>query len=234
MKEFLKNYFEKINISLNENQINNFEIYKNLLVEWNKVMNLTGITEDKEICIKHFADSVMPLCYYDFKEKSVIDVGTGAGFPGLPIKIAEPSVRLCLLDSLLKRINFLERVGNACNIEAQYVHGRAEDIGKDEDFREAFDIAVSRAVAPLNILCEYTLPFVKKDGLFIALKGPNAYEEVKLCENAFSELGGELLEIREYNLPGTDLSHNIVAIKKVTETPLKYPRRSKKIERTPL
>lgn len=234
MKKFLKNYFEKLNIKLNEKQLSQFEVYKNLLVEWNKVMNLTGITEDKEVVIKHFADSVMPLCYYNFKDKSVIDVGTGAGFPGLPLKLAEPSIDLVLLDSLKKRINFLMEVGKNCDISAEYIHGRAEELGQDNELREKFDIAVSRAVAPLNVLCEYDLPFVKIGGYFIALKGPNSYEEVKLCDNALSELGGKISEIKEVVLPDTDLKHNIVVIEKISETPNKYPRRAKKIERTPL
>lgn len=233
MKDFLKAYFSKLNIILNDNQILQFEVYKNLLVEWNKVMNLTGITEDRDVVIKHFADSVIPLCNYDFKGKRVIDVGTGAGFPGIPLKICEPEMDLCLLDSLQKRISFLQEVGISCNFKAEYIHGRAEELGH-EDLREQFDIAVSRAVAPLNILCEYDLPFVKTGGMFIALKGPNAYEEVKLCDNALTELGGRLMEIKEVSLPDTDLKHNIVAIEKISVTPSKYPRRAKKIDRSPL
>lgn len=234
MKEFLKGYLSKLNIELSDSQLEQFEIYKNLLVEWNRVMNLTGITEDKEIAIKHFADSVIPLNIYDFKNKSVIDVGTGAGFPGLPLKLVEPTIDLCLLDSLQKRINFLEEVGRSCNINAQYIHGRAEEISHDEDLREQFDIAVSRAVAPLNVLCEYDLPFVKTGGVFIALKGPDVYNEAELCKNALLELGGKLLEIKESVLPDTDLRHSIVMIEKISPTPLKYPRRAKKIDRSPL
>lgn len=234
MKEFIKEYFHKLNIDLTDLQAEQFEIYKNLLVEWNKVMNLTGITEEKEVCIKHFADSITPILYCDFKGKRVIDVGTGAGFPGLPIKIAEPETNLMLLDSLQKRINFLKEVGRECKIEAEYIHARAEELGNDSSFREKFDIALSRAVAPLNILCEYDMPYVKIGGLFIALKGPNAYDEIKLSKNAVSKLGGEILDIKEIRLPDTDLNHNIVIIKKVFETPSVYPRRAKKIERSPL
>lgn len=234
MIEFLKNYFKKLDIVLSDTQAKQFEVYKNMLVEWNKVMNLTGITDDKEVAIKHFADCAVPTKLYDFKNKSVIDIGTGAGFPGLPIKITEPTVKLTLLDSLQKRISFLREVGSKCNIDAEYVHARAEDMGKDEGFRERFDIAVSRAVAPLNILCEYDLPYVKVGGSFIALKGPNAYEEVEACKNALSVLGAELVEIKGIDLPDTDLKHNIVIIKKTASTPEKYPRRAKKIERNPL
>lgn len=234
MKEFTKSYFKKLNIELTDTQAQQLETYKNLLVEYNKVMNLTGITDDKEVCIKHFADSVTPLLYCDFKGKAVIDIGTGAGFPGLPIKIVQNECDMVLLDSLQKRLNFLQEVCRACDIQAQFVHARAEELGHDELFREKYDIALSRAVAPLNILCEYDLPYVKVGGLFIALKGPNAYEEIKSAENAVRELGGSIAEIKEIQLPDTDLNHNMVIIQKLSQTPIAYPRRAKKIERSPL
>ncbi|MGN1317424.1 MAG: 16S rRNA (guanine(527)-N(7))-methyltransferase RsmG [Lachnospirales bacterium] len=234
MKNIVKNYFEKLGLNISDNMASQFEIYKNLLVKWNEVMNLTAITEDREVCIKHFADSVTPLLHYDFKDKKVIDVGTGAGFPGLPIKICESECDMVLIDSLKKRINFLEEVASKCNLSLKCVHGRAEDFGQDENFREVFDIALSRAVAPLNILCEYDLPYVKVGGVFIALKGPNVYEEIENSKNAINILGGEISDIIEVNLPETDLNHNIIIIKKVAETPQKYPRRAKKIERSPL
>lgn len=234
MKELIKNYFAKLNIEIDEKKAEQLEIYKKLLVEWNKVMNLTGITDDKEIVIKHFADSIAPLNICDFKNKSVIDVGTGAGFPGLPLKIAEPSIKLTLLDSLAKRLTFLEAVCNKTGISADFIHGRAEDMGQDINFRERFDIAVSRAVAPLNILAEYDLPFVKEEGLMIALKGPLAFEEIRQSENAVKELGGSIYDTREIILPETNLKHTVIVIKKVSPTPEKYPRRAKKIERSPL
>lgn len=234
MKKFLIEYLNKLNINIDKNQAEQFEAYKDMLVEWNKVMNLTGITDDKEIAIKHFADSIVPIKHYDFKNKSVIDVGTGAGFPGVPLKIAEPSIELVLLDSLQKRISFLQAVGDKCGFDAEYIHGRAEELGKDIKYREMFDIAVSRAVAPLNVLCEYDLPFVKVGGAFIALKGPNVYEEIEQSQNAVAELGAEIDDVIQINLPDTELKHNIVVVKKVSAVPDKYPRRAKKIERSPL
>ncbi|MDO4299985.1 MAG: 16S rRNA (guanine(527)-N(7))-methyltransferase RsmG [Clostridia bacterium] len=234
MENCIINYFKKLNTEIDNRQAKAFVTYKNLLVQYNKVMNLTGITGDKEVMIKHFADSVTALNIADFKNKSVIDVGTGAGFPGLPLKIAEPSIKLTLLDSLTKRLNFLEDVCRSIGVDAEFVHGRAEDLGKDEYFREKFDIAVSRAVAPLNVLAEFDLPYVKAGGLMIALKGPAAYDEIKGAENAVTELGGEIMKVEEVALPETDLKHTLVVIKKIKNTPEKYPRRAKKIERNPL
>lgn len=234
MENFIKNYLKKLNIEINENQVKSFVIYKNLLVELNKVMNLTGITEDKDVVIKHFADSITPLNIVDFKNKSVIDIGTGAGFPGLPLKIAEPTIKLTLLDSLTKRLNFLKKVCHHINVEAEFVHGRAEELGQDVNFREQFDIAVSRAVAPLNILAEFDLPYVKVGGLMIALKGPAAYDEIESAQNAVNELGGKFEKVEQISLPETDLNHTIVVIRKTEKTPEKYPRRVKKIERSPL
>ncbi len=234
MENFIINYFEKLNIAIDIKKAEQFAVYKNMLAEWNKVMNLTGITEDREVIIKHFADSVMPLTLVDFKDKSVIDVGTGAGFPGLPLKIAEPSIKLTLLDSLLKRLNFLENVCQNIGVDAKFVHGRAEELGNDINYREQYDIAVSRAVAPLNILMEYDMPYVKTGGVMIALKGPAAYDEIEQAKNAVKELGGEIERTEEIILPETDLKHTIVIIKKISSTPEKYPRRAKKIERSPL
>lgn len=234
MENFIINYFKKLNIEIDSKKAEQFITYKDMLVEWNKVMNLTGITEDREVIIKHFADSIMPLTIADFKNKSVIDVGTGAGFPGLPLKIAEPSIKLTLLDSLLKRLNFLENVCQNIDTDAEFVHGRAEELGKDINYREQYDIAVSRAVAPLNVLAEYDLPYVKVGGLMIALKGPAAYDEIEQAKNAVKELGGEIERVEEIALPETDLKHTIVIIKKISSTPEKYPRRAKKIERSPL
>lgn len=234
MENFIKSYLKKLDIEISDEQAKAFVTYKNLLVEWNKVMNLTGITEDKEVAVKHFADSVTALNIADFKNKSVIDVGTGAGFPGLPLKITEPTIKLTLLDSLTKRLNFLEEVCRNINVDAEFIHGRAEELGQDENFREQFDIATSRAVAPLNILAEFDLPYVKVGGLMIALKGPAAYGEIENAKNAVNELGGEIEKVEEINLPDTELKHTIVLIKKVKNTPKKYPRRAKKIERSPL
>lgn len=234
MENFIKKYLKKLDIEINDEQAKAFVAYKNLLVEWNNVMNLTGITEDEEVAIKHFADSVTALNIAYFKNKSVIDVGTGAGFPGLPLKITEPTIKLTLLDSLTKRLNFLKEVCRNINVDAEFIHGRAEELGQDENFREQFDIAISRAVAPLNVLAEFDLPYVKVGGLMIALKGPAAYDEIENAKNAINELGGEIERIEEINMADTDLKHTIVVIKKVKNTPEKYPRRAKKIERNPL
>lgn len=234
MENFIKKYLKKLDIEINDEQAKAFVTYKNLLVEWNNVMNLTGITEDEEVAIKHFADSVTALNIAYFKNKSVIDVGTGAGFPGLPLKITEPTIKLTLLDSLTKRLNFLKEVCRNINVDAEFIHGRAEELGQDENFREQFDIAISRAVAPLNVLAEFDLPYVKVGGLMIALKGPAAYDEIENAKNAINELGGEIERIEEINMADTDLKHTIVVIKKVKNTPEKYPRRAKKIERNPL
>lgn len=234
MEKFIIDYFKKLDIEIDATKAQKFITYKNILVEWNKVMNLTGITEDKEVVIKHFADSVTVLNTIDFKEKSVIDVGTGAGFPGLPLKITEPSIKLTLLDSLTKRLNFLEEVCHNINTDAEFVHARAEELGQDENYREKYDIAVSRAVAPLNVLAEFDLPFVKVGGLMVALKGPGAYDEVKTAEKALKELGGEIEKVEEVVLPNTDLKHTVIVIRKIENTPDKYPRRAKKIERSPL
>lgn len=234
MKEFVREYLSRVNIEINDRQAQQFEKYGNMLREWNTVMNLTGITDKREIVIKHFADSVIPLSIYDFRGKSVIDIGTGAGFPGFPLKIAEPSVELTLMDSLLKRINFLKTVGREAEIEAEYVHGRAEDFGQDSKYRGQYDIAVSRAVAPLNVLAEYSLPFLKEGGVFIALKGPGVYDEIERSRNALCTLGGSISDLKLVALPDTDINHSVLVIEKTGPTPENYPRRSKKIERSPL
>ena len=222
----LKEYLEKLNIEINDRQEEQFVQYMNLLVEWNEKMNLTAITEREQVFIKHFADSLTPLMYFDFKGKSVIDVGTGAGFPGLPLKIAEPTIELTLLDALQKRIGFLETV--------HYIHARAEEGSRMPEHREQYDIAVSRAVASLNVLSEYDLPYVKVGGKFVALKGPTAYDEIKEGEKAVEILGGEITSVKEVTLPQTDITHTIVEITKVKSTDEKYPRRAKKISSSPL
>jgi 16S rRNA (guanine527-N7)-methyltransferase len=235
MKDFLIEYCGKMNIPLTTEQAQQFDVYKNLLVEWNEKMNLTGITEDREVAVKHFADSLTALLCADFKDKTVIDVGTGAGFPGLPLKIAEPSIQLTLMDSLNKRINFLNEVCTQLDLtDVQCIHARAEEGGMNEVYREKFDICVSRAVASLNILAELDLPFVKKGGKMLALKGPAVYDEVKSAEKAIKTLGGKVVEIKEIDLPGTDLKHNVITIEKVNNTPKKYPRIYGKIKKASL
>ncbi len=225
MKEILSAY------GVPENMIRAFEVYKELLAEKNKSMNLTAVTEEKDIAFRHFLDCLFPLKYADFKNKSVIDVGTGAGFPGIPIKIAEPSVRLTLLDSLNKRIVFLGSVISELGLEnVRLMHARAEDAARD--MRESFDIATSRAVAALPVLMEYCLPFVKQGGYFIAMKGPEPEKEIQSAERAAEILGGTIERTETYSL--ADFTHSLVFIKKTQPTPSGYPRSSARIKKKPL
>lgn len=224
-----------INIAIDENKARQFEKYMQLLIEWNEKMNLTAITEPDEIIVKHFADSITPLCFYDFTDKSVIDVGTGAGFPGLPLKIAQPKIKLTLVDALQKRVGFLQTVCDELGLdEVECIHARAEELSRENGFRDSFDIAVSRAVAPLNILCEYDLPYVKVGGSLIALKGRLATEEIREAQNAVKVLGAEVEEIKEIKLPESDIVHSLVKLTKLQPTDEKYPRRAKKISSKPL
>lgn len=217
---------------LNDKQLEQFDIYARLLVEWNEKMNLTAITEPDEIVIKHFADSLALLEYTDVPQRaSVIDVGTGAGFPTVPLLIARPDVKLTLMDSLNKRLTFLDAVLEECGLDAQLVHARAEDLGKDSDYRERYDIATARAVAPMNVLTEYCMPFVKVGGCFVALKGSN--DDVSPAENAINELGGSLESAVSYKLYNGD-SRSIAIVKKISQTSTKYPRNTKKITTKPL
>ena len=197
-------------------------------MEWNKVMNLTAITEYNEVVDKHFVDSLSIEKAVDLsKIDRVIDIGTGAGFPGIPIKIVYPHLHIILLDSLNKRVNFLNTVINELglnNIEA--VHGRAEDIAKKKEYREQFDLCVSRAVANLATLSEYCIPFVKKNGMFVSYKSGNIDEEVKKSSNAVKILGGSVEEIVKFQLQNTDLKRALVKIKKVNNTSKKYPRKA--------
>lgn len=227
MISILENGFKQLNIQYDTNTIENFIKYKDLLLEWNKKINLTAITDDEGIAVKHFLDSISPLNVIDFRNKSVIDVGTGAGFPGLPIKIIEKSVKLTLLDSLNKRINFLDEVISLINIEnTRTIHGRAEDVAKDNQYREKFDIGISRAVANLPILLEYCMPFVKVNGYFVCLKGPNVEDEIIEASKALSVLGGIVDKVEKIELPNSDIVHTVIIIKKIRQTPTTYPRKA--------
>lgn len=234
--ELLKNGLKNFNIDPDETMINRFEDYRKLLVEYNKHMNLTSITEQKEVYIKHFLDSVAVFKYgYLADDISVIDVGTGAGFPGLPYKIVCPNLKLTLLDSLNKRINFLRDVGETIGFnDIQYIHSRAEDAGQNADLREKFDIATARAVANLPVLLELCTPFIKIGGFFICLKGPNAESELELSKKAMDILGVELTEKINVVLPDEELEHKILVFKKVIQTPSKYPRKAGKPSKNPL
>lgn len=219
----LKNKSEQININLENEQIKKFYEYMTLLIEWNEKFNLTAIVEPKEIILKHFIDSLTIEKYINEGEK-VIDVGTGAGFPGIPLSIYKPKINITLLDSLNKRIIFLQEVIEKLemkNIEA--VHGRAEEFAKNK--REMFDIATSRAVAPLNILLEYLLPFVKIGGTCLCMKGSNI-DEVDDAKNALEVLGGKIEKIETIKLPESDIVRNIIIVRKVKNTPVKYPRKA--------
>lgn len=219
--------------NLTDNMLDKFEKYAALLVEWNQKMNLTTITEPRQIAVKHFLDSLLTLKAFHIPQNArVIDVGTGAGFPGVPIKIARPDIDLTLLDSLHKRLTFLDALTRAVGVNAELVHSRAEDVAKLAAFRETFDIAVSRAVAPLNVLLEYCLPFVKVGGVFVALKGSKAQLEIGSAENALEVLSGEVFKVEKFNLKGEE--RNIVVVKKVSALDSSYPRCSAKIKRNPL
>ena len=208
--------------------------YYELLVEWNERMNLTALTEPQDVALKHFADSLTLLQYTEIKDgASMIDVGTGAGFPGLVLKIARPDIRLTLLDSLNKRLNFLDTVCEELGLEeVETVHSRAED-GSRTQLRDSFDYAVARAVAPLNVLAEYCLPYVKAGGAFLAMKGKTAAKELADAENAIKKLGGEVADKRFFTL-GEAGERGIIEIAKIAPTPKEYPRKSKAIKNKPL
>ena len=221
----LKEKAKQIDVDLNETQINKFYEYMNLLLEWNEKINLTAITEPNEVILKHFIDSLTIKRYIE-EGKSIVDVGTGAGFPGIPLSISNNNINITLLDSLNKRIIFLNDVIDKIqlkNIEA--IHGRAEEFAKNKKQREGFDIATSRAVAPLNILLEYLLPLVKVGGKCICMKGSKT-EEIEDARNALKILGGEIESIDKVFLPNSDIERNIIIVRKVKQTPLKYPRKA--------
>lgn len=215
-------------------QYKRFFLYAKMLVEWNEKINLTGITDPRGIAVKHFLDSLLPLNNVEIPQgASIIDVGTGAGFPGLPIKIYRPDIKLTLLDSLNKRVNFLSAVCKETGAAAECVHARAEDCGRNERYREKFDFAAARAVAALPVLAEYCLPFVKVGGTFIAMKGPN--ENPEDGKTAIKLLGGEISDIFEYSLPDGDRSRRkLICVKKICPTEKKYPRNSGQISKKPI
>lgn len=224
----------QFSITLDNTAVDRLCVYHDQLIEWNEKMNLTALTEPHDVALKHFADSLMLFRYCDIENgASVIDVGTGAGFPGMVLKIARPDIRLTLLDSLNKRLIFLETVCNALGLDdVELIHSRAED-GSRTELRDRFDIAVSRAVASLNTLCEYDMPYVKVGGRFIAMKGKGSDEELQAARNAITTLGGELLQKHDFVLSDAG-ERSIIEIKKITETPSQYPRKSKQIKNKPL
>lgn len=235
-RDILKKGLEDLGIIASNKVLNNFNIYREILVDWNQKMNLTGIEDEKEVYIKHFLDSVSSVKDNYIKDGvSIIDVGTGAGFPGLPLRICLENIKLTLLDSLNKRINFLQEVSNSLELDnIEFIHGRAEDFGKLEEYREQYDIATARAVAGLPILMEFCVPFIKVGGHFVCLKGPNANLELEESKAAMEALGIEFIDKIDVELPETDLNHNILVFKKVKSTPDKYPRKAGKPSKTPI
>lgn len=225
MKTTFKNLAEIINIELTNEQIDKFFNYKNLLQEWNEKMNLTAIVDDEEIILKHFIDS-LTIEKYISKDSSIIDVGTGAGFPGIPLKIVRDDIELTLLDSLNKRITFLNEVISINNLQkVRCIHGRAEDVSRETSMREKFDYATARAVANLSTLSELCLPFVKVGGKFICMKGNNI-EEVEEAQKAIEVLGGKIVSIEKLTLPNSDIERNVIIIEKIKQTPKQYPRKA--------
>ncbi|WP_418615658.1 16S rRNA (guanine(527)-N(7))-methyltransferase RsmG [Ruminococcus sp.] len=231
IKDLLQNYIKDYKITLTGNQYEQFQKYFELLAEWNEKMNLTAITDESGVALKHFADSLSLLNFVDIPQNSSLaDVGTGAGFPGVVLKIARPDIKLTLIDSLNKRLVFLGEVCAQLGIEAELIHSRAEDGAKDEKLRESFDFAVSRAVARMNVLSEYCLPYVKVGGAFCAMKGAQANEEFKESLNAINTLGGKLEKKYFFELPENGGERAIAVVRKVKNTPQKYPRQSGKIK----
>jgi len=211
-----------------------FEAYQELLKSQGETVNLTAISEAEDVERLHFLDSLALLSVTSFKNAKVIDIGSGAGFPGVPLKIAEPSIDLTLLDATGKRVAFLKKLCSALGINATCLHARAEESSHESDKREKYDICVSRAVAKLNILCELCLAFVKPGGLFISMKSTNSDEEITSAQNAINTLGAQLQEYVDYTIPNTDIVHRVVLIRKLSPSPANYPRRFAKISKSPL
>ncbi len=236
MADFLRENLKKIGCEPSDLQCEQLNNFHKILCEWNEFMNLTGITEYDEVVIKHFVDSLAVNCVYSFKKTDrVVDIGTGAGFPGIPLKIMYPDTRFTLLDSLNKRIKFLDEVIRINSLDGiETLHGRAEDYARDRNYREEFDVCVSRAVANLSTLSEYCLPYVKVGGVFISYKAGQLDEELKASERAIKLLGGEIKEVHKLTLPDTDIDRTFVVIKKTAATSKKYPRKAGLPSKEPL
>lgn len=227
-------YCKEFGLNLGEAEIKRLNIYGNMLLSWNEKMNLTAITEPNDVLIKHFFDCILFFSNVDVKPNAkIIDVGTGAGFPGLVLKICRNDIDLTLLDGLNKRLTFLNAVLDETGLKAETVHGRAEDMGKKEEYREKFDIACARAVARLPVLSEYCVPFVKKNGLFVAMKGEKGELEASESQNALKLLGCEKPTVKTLTLTGNEKRTFIIA-KKISQTPTKYPRMGGKIAKSAL
>ena len=233
LKDFFKKAAYQIDIEISEEQLNQFSKYGKLLLEWNKFMNLTAVCEEREVIIKHFVDSMTIIKYVDSHNcKKIADIGTGAGFPGIPLKIMRPDIEVVLLDSLGKRVNFLNTVISELKLEKiSAIHTRAEDGGRDKKLREKFDCVTARAVAPMNILLEYCMPFVKKGGFFIVMKG--AAEEDSY-ENALKELFGKVESENVFTLPESDFTRRIICVNKIENLSTRYPRKAGIPKKNPL
>ncbi len=225
-KEYFKRLLNEFNIELNEEKLNKFEIYLNELIESNKQFNLTRIVDEKDVLEKHFLDSLIINKYINSKDK-VIDIGSGAGFPGIPLKIFLDNINILMVDSVNKKVDFINKIINKLKLEnALAIHDRAEDLAHNIEYREQYNVAVSRAVANMSTLAEYLIPFVKIGGKIIYIKGPNIEEELNNSKNAINILGGKVEEIYEYKLPNLEIVYNLIVIKKVKNTDNKYPRKA--------
>lgn len=232
--EKLKRMAQEYNITVTDEMIDQFKAYSEFLVEYNEKVNLTAITEPDEIIVKHFLDSIALLSVVDVKQgATVIDVGTGAGFPGIPLKIVRPDIRLTLLDSLNKRLVFIEELLDIIDVDAKLIHARAEDVSRETPFRDGYDLVVSRAVTNLPALVEYCLPYAEVGGRFVAYKGPDWEDEYKDSKKAISLIGGKFVKAHMLRLPD-ESERSLLEIKKIKETPKSYPRRGVKIARNPL
>ncbi len=234
--DLLEKGIQELGLEAGKGQLEKFILYKNLLKEWNEKINITAIVDDEEIISKHFLDSltILGLDYFE-GNKRLIDIGTGGGFPGLPMKILKNNLDITLLDSLNKRIRFLNEVIESLGLNGiNALHGRAEEEARREDHREMYDLAVSRAVASLNTLSEYCLPFVKVGGYFISMKGPDVDEELKEGRRAIQILGARILDKKLISIPNTDIVHSLIIIEKIRQTPTKYPRAGGKPRKNPL
>lgn len=234
MEQLLVEGMKELGINAESNVVDKFIKYMNMLKEWNQKINITAVDEDRDIIIKHFLDSLSISKFID-KGKSIIDIGTGGGFPGIPIKLVSENSRITLVDSLNKRVFFLYEVIKELHLNnMEAVHSRAEDLGVNRVYREKYDICVSRAVASLSVLSEYCLPFVKPGGSFIAYKGKDIEKELQESTKAISELGGKLEEKVYVKIPFSDITHSLLIIKKIGQTPTKYPRKAGKPAKQPI
>ncbi len=225
---------EKLGVDLGDYGIERFDNYAERLVRWNEHVNLTAITDPDEILYKHFIDCLYIFKYVNMKpNEKVIDIGSGAGFPGMPLLMANPQLDVTFVDSVGKKLGFIRDVLRTSGLFGETIHQRAEEVGRSSKYREQYDYAVARAVAPLNILCEYCIPLVKVGGLFIAMKGSGGAEELAKANNAIRVLGAEVAKTAEFTLPNGD-ARTIIILRKISQTPTKYPRKAKKIDTKPL